>query len=91
MFMVPTMIYRLLDHAALDSFDTSSLETLTYGAAPMTANRLGMGLDGFGSVFLQFYGQTEVPNLITTFGKEDHRYMVDAGLDERLESAGRPT
>lgn len=89
-FMVPTMIYRLLDHAALDSYDTSTLETLVYGAAPMTANRLKEGLDKFGAVFLQFYGQTEVPNLITTFGKDEHRHAVDNGLDERLESAGQP-
>lgn len=89
-FMVPTMIYRLLDHAALDSFDTSTLKTLVYGAAPMTANRLEAGLDEFGAVFLQFYGQTEVPNLITTFGKDEHQHAVDAGLNERLESAGQP-
>ncbi|ELY37707.1 class I adenylate-forming enzyme family protein [Natronorubrum tibetense] len=89
-FMVPTMIYRLLDHAELDSFDTSTLETLVYGAAPMTANRLEAGLDEFGPVFLQFYGQTEVPNLITTFGKNEHQQAVNAGQDERLESAGQP-
>jgi fatty-acyl-CoA synthase/long-chain acyl-CoA synthetase len=89
-FMVPTMIYRLLDHADLDSFDTSTLETLVYGAAPMTANRLKEGIEAFGSVFLQFYGQTEVPNLITTFGKQEHKHAIDAGLEERLESAGQP-
>jgi fatty-acyl-CoA synthase len=89
-FMVPTMIYRLLDHADLNSFDTSTLTTLAYGAAPMTANRLEEGLEAFGAVFLQFYGQTEVPNLITTFGKEEHRHAVETGIDERLESAGQP-
>lgn len=89
-FMVPTMIYRLLDRPDLDSFDTSTLETLAYGAAPMTANRLEAGLDAFGAVFLQFYGQTEVPNLITTFGKQEHRHAIEAGIDERLESAGQP-
>lgn len=89
-FMVPTMIYRLLDHAGLGSFDTSTLSTLVYGAAPMTANRLEEGLDEFGPVFLQFYGQTEVPNLITTFGKQEHRRAIEAGIDERLESAGQP-
>lgn len=89
-FMVPTMIYRLLDHADLASFDTSTLETLVYGAAPMTANRLEAGIKAFGPVFLQFYGQTEVPNLITTFGKQEHERAIDAGLDERLESAGQP-
>lgn len=41
-------------------------------------------------MFLQFYGQTEVPNLITTFGKEEHRQAIEAGHDERLSSAGYP-
>ncbi|MXR50384.1 AMP-binding protein [Halovenus sp. WSH3] len=87
-FMVPTMIYRLLDHDALDSTDTSSLSTLVYGAAPMTPARLREGIDAFGPVFLQFYGQTEVPNLITTFGKQEHARAVESGPEERLSSAG---
>lgn len=89
-YLVPTMIYRLLDHPDLESAETSSLESLVYGAAPMTPARLRDGLDEFGPVFLQFYGQTEVPNLITTFGKTEHRQAVETGRDERLSSAGYP-
>jgi fatty-acyl-CoA synthase/long-chain acyl-CoA synthetase len=89
-FMVPTMIYRLLDHPRLESADTSSLESLVYGAAPMTPARLREGLEAFGPVFLQFYGQTEVPNLITTFGKDEHRKAIETGHEERLSSAGYP-
>lgn len=90
-FMVPTMIYRVLDHSGLDSFETSTLETLVYGAAPMTVNRIKEGLNEFGAVFLQFYGQTEVPNLITTFGKQEHEQAVESGDEDRLESAGQPS
>lgn len=89
-FMVPTMIYRVLDHPDRESADTSSLESLVYGAAPMTPARLREGLEAFGPVFLQFYGQTEVPNLITTFGKDEHRRAVEDDRDERLSSAGQP-
>ena len=89
-FMVPTMIYRLLDHPELASRDTGSLHTLVYGAAPMTPARLREGLDAFGPVFLQFYGQTEVPNLITTFGKHEHEHAVTAGFEDRLSAAGQP-
>ncbi|WP_254524491.1 class I adenylate-forming enzyme family protein [Natrinema caseinilyticum] len=89
-FMVPTMIYRVLDRPDLESADTSSLESLVYGAAPMTPARLRDGLEAFGPVFLQFYGQTEVPNLITTFGKDEHRRAVETDRDERLSSAGKP-
>lgn len=89
-FMVPTMIYRVLDAPKLTESDTSSVETLAYGAAPMTPARLREGLDEFGPVFLQFYGQTEVPNLITTFGKREHQTAVVQDRTERLSSAGQP-
>jgi fatty-acyl-CoA synthase len=89
-FMVPTMIYRLLDHPDLTAHDTGSLQTLVYGAAPMTPARLREGLDAFGPVFLQFYGQTEVPNLITTFGKREHERAATRGPEERLSAAGQP-
>lgn len=90
-FLVPTMIYTMLDHPDLADSDTSSLETLVYGAAPMTPPRLREGLDEFGTVFTQFYGQTEVPNLITALGKEEHRIAVEEGKEHRLGSAGQPT
>ncbi|MEF8790348.1 MAG: AMP-binding protein [Haloarculaceae archaeon] len=89
-FMVPTMIYRVLDAPELAETDTSSVETLAYGAAPMTPARLREGLEAFGPVFLQFYGQTEVPNLVTTFGKREHETAVERGRTERLSSAGQP-
>ena len=57
--LVPTMIYALLDHPELDRTDTSSLELLLYGAAPMARTRLREGLERLGPVFSQLYGQTE--------------------------------
>jgi fatty-acyl-CoA synthase/long-chain acyl-CoA synthetase len=90
-FLVPTMIYHLLDHPQLEERDTSSLETLVYGAAPMTPARLREGIDAFGQVFVQFYGQTEVPNLITVLGKEEHRIAIEDDEEHRLSSAGQPT
>jgi fatty-acyl-CoA synthase/long-chain acyl-CoA synthetase len=89
-FMVPTMIYRVLNAPELADYETSSIETLVYGAAPMTPARLREGLNEFGPVFLQFYGQTEVPNLITTFGKREHEQAVQRDRTERLSSAGQP-
>lgn len=89
-FLVPTMIYTVLDHPALDETDTSSLETLVYGAAPMTPARLKEGLEEFGTVFVQFYGQTEVPNLITSLGKAEHRIAIEQEAEHRLSSAGQP-
>lgn len=70
--MVPTMLYRLLDHPAAGSADHRSLCTIVYGAAPINRERIEEGLRKFGKVFLQIYGQTECPNLITTLSKDDH-------------------
>jgi fatty-acyl-CoA synthase/long-chain acyl-CoA synthetase len=89
-FMVPAMIYRLLDNPFLLDYDTDSLETLVYGAAPMTAPRLREGIEAFGPVFLQFYGQTELPNLITTLGKTEHALAIDGDREDWLSSAGQP-
>jgi acyl-CoA synthetase (AMP-forming)/AMP-acid ligase II len=49
-FLPPTLIYMLLDHAALPTTDLSSLQCLWYGAAPMSASRLEEALDRIGPV-----------------------------------------
>ena len=83
-FMVPTMIYRVLDAYEPERHDVSSLRTLVYGAAPITKVRLKEVLDKFGPVLLQLFGQTEVPDFATKLSKADH-------LDERfLGSCGQP-
>ena len=90
LFAVPTMIYRLLDRAAVPRDgaprDLTSLRTLLYGAAPITRDRLVQGLDLLGPVFMQLYGQSEAPNFITRLRREDH----DPARPERLSSCGRP-
>lgn len=69
--MVPTMIYTLLDHPALDAVDLSSLELLLYGASPIASARLQEGLDRIGPVFSQLYGQSECYP-IAVLSREDH-------------------
>jgi fatty-acyl-CoA synthase len=85
--MVPTMIYRLLDRAAEGAWDLSSLRTILYGAAPISPERLAEGLDRFGPVFMQLYGQSEAPNFITRLPREAH----DAANERLLRSCGQPT
>lgn len=86
-WMVPTMIYRVLDHERLSATDVSSLETLVYGGAPIASDRLEEALEAFGQVFIQLYGQSEIPNIGTTLPKHDH--TTEAG--EKLDSCGRAT
>ena len=84
-FLVPTMIYRLLD-AGIDPQRLRSLQTVFYGAAPMDPSRLAQAIGRFGQIFMQLYGQTEAPSCISYLAKSQHR------LDdpESLTSCGVP-
>lgn len=86
-FMVPTMIYRVLDAAAGRALNLSSLNTILYGAAPITRDRLEEGLEVLGPVFMQIYGQSEAPNFITRLRREDH--TSDPAGSHRLTSCGQ--
>jgi fatty-acyl-CoA synthase len=90
-FLPPTLIYMLLDHAALDTTDTASLQCLWYGAAPMSASRLEEALARLGPVMGQLFGQSEAPMMISTLAPAEH-FRADGSLaTERLSCAGRPT
>jgi len=82
---VPTMIYVLLDHPALDRTDLSSLELLLYGASAMSPSRLVEGIERIGPVFSQLYGQTECYP-VSVLRKADH----DPKVPELLLSCGFP-
>lgn len=85
-FLVPTMIYALLDHPRARATNYSRLHSLFYGAAPMAPARIREALELFGPVLVQGYGQTESPNTILTLTRADH-LAEDPG---RLASAGKP-
>jgi fatty-acyl-CoA synthase len=84
-FLVPTMIYVLLDHPGLAEADLSSLQTIIYGASPMSPARLIEGMRKFGPVFMQLYAQSEAPNCLTVLRKIDHDPV---NHPERLASCG---
>jgi len=84
-FLVPTMIYVLLSEEGLGKADLPSLETVVYGASPMSPVRMLEALERFGPIFLQVFGQTECPNLITALLKHDH----DPARPEILASCGQ--
>ncbi|WP_197536943.1 AMP-binding protein [Ilumatobacter coccineus] len=86
-FMVPTMIYRVLDAVEGRTLDLGSLRTILYGAAPITVDRLRQGLEIFGPVFMQLYAQSEAPNFITRLRREDH--STDPDVVHRLSSCGQ--
>jgi acyl-CoA synthetase (AMP-forming)/AMP-acid ligase II len=86
-FLVPTMLHRVLDHPDFDSFDLSSLELVSYGAAPASVELVTRALAAFPKAqFSNVFGQTETLGSITALGPDDHR----AGAAHRLASVGRP-
>ena len=66
------MLYALLDHGGLDRFDLSSLETVVYGASPMSPSRIDEAQQAFGPTLLQGYGQTECVGMATSLLPSEH-------------------
>jgi len=85
--LVPVMIYMLLDSPRASTADLSSLETLFYGASPMSPARLKEGIEKWGHIFYQFYGQSEAPMALVSMSKKDH----DLSKPGRLSACGRPS
>ena len=90
-FLPPTLIYMLLGHDRLDATDTSSLQCLWYGAAPMSAARLAEAIERLGPVLGQLFGQSEAPMMISTLAPAEHIAPDGSLARERFASAGRPT
>ena len=84
--IVPVMLYALQGHPRYDTADMSSMETIFYGASPMSPAKLAQAIEDWGPIFFQFYGQTEAPMVITHLKKAEH----DLGHFDRLSSCGRP-
>jgi len=87
-FVVPSMLALLLRHPNFDTADLSSLEMLTYGAAPMPAAVLREAVDRFprNVSFSGAYGQTETNSTVAVLGPDDHRME---GTPEEIEAKRR--
>jgi fatty-acyl-CoA synthase len=88
-FLVPTLLYRLLDLEEARNHDLSSLETVFYGAAPMSPEKLKLLRARFGGIFMQAYAATESPVAVGILDKADHEFGPNDDT-KRLSSAGRP-
>jgi len=93
--MVPTMLKMLMDHADFVKRDLSSLEVITYGAAPMPLEVIRRAIRSFpDTYFINAFGQTETAATITMLPPEDHIMEGDEQQLERklkrLTSIGKP-
>ncbi len=94
--MVPTMLKMLLDHEDFSQYDLSSLEVITYGAAPMPVEVIKEAIQKLpGTRFINAFGQTETASTITMLPPEAHD--ITGGSPEemeiklkRLSSIGKP-
>lgn len=83
---VPTMLQALLEINRQADYNLSSLEFITYGAAPMPEKLLTEAMHQMPSVnFVQSYGMTETSPIATMLGAAEHRNPKA----DRLRSAGR--
>jgi fatty-acyl-CoA synthase len=83
---VPAMLYALQGHARYETADMSSMETIFYGASPMSPAKLAQAIEHWGPIFFQYYGQTEAPMVLAHLKKGEH----DLTKPQRLASCGRP-
>ena len=88
------MLKRLMDHDDLAKTDLSTLQLITYGAAPMPYEVVRRACDIFppkGIGLMNAYGQTESTSTLTYLGPDDHDLSVDTDVREgRLRSVGKP-
>ena len=89
LFLVPTMLFRMLEVPNADRYDLSSLWRVGYGAAPMPIDRLKRAIAIFGSTLFQGYGLTESTANIVILKPEMHDLNASAQDLERLKSCGR--
>jgi acyl-CoA synthetase (AMP-forming)/AMP-acid ligase II len=89
-FVVPTILYRLLEAPEFATEKLPSLQILTYGGAPAPAALIIRALADFpDSVgFVNSYGLTESGATVSYLDPDDHR-RVAAGEHHLLASVGR--
>lgn len=85
--LVPIMLYMLLDSPRAATTDISSMQSIFYGASPMSPARLREGIEKWGHIFFQFFGQSEAPMTLVCMKKAEH----DLSKPERLSACGRPS
>ena len=93
--LVPTMLKHLMEHPNFSDYDLSSLDVITYGAAPMPLAVIREAIARFpGARFINAFGQTETASTITMLPPDDH--VLEGSPEEietklkRLTSIGKP-
>lgn len=83
-FVVPTMLYNILDHPDFARTDTSRVRMIIYGAAPMTEARRREAVAAFGEVFTHAYGLTECTAMATMLPPAEHAALGGGSIGRGL-------
>ena len=84
-YLVPPMLYDVLDHPSFPANGFPSLARVHYSGAPINPVRLQEAIHRLGPVMRQTYAMTEVPG-ITVMEPGEH----DESIPGRLSACGRP-
>ncbi|MEV7935164.1 MULTISPECIES: AMP-binding protein [unclassified Kitasatospora] len=85
LWVLPPLLYQLLDHPAIGRTDLSSLRQITYGGCAASPTRIREALKVFGPVLVGVYGMSEA-QLISFLTPEGHDRIAQGGQ----VSVGRP-
>ncbi|TSD56707.1 long-chain-fatty-acid--CoA ligase [Variovorax sp. KBS0712] len=89
MFLVPTMIKRVIEHPRFAEFDLSSLQMLLYGAAPIDVALLEQAMAALPvTSFSQAYGMTELSPTVAVL--MPHFHLPGPDRNRLLRAAGTP-
>lgn len=72
LWLLPPLLYELLDHPRLSRTDVATVRRIVYGGTPVAAGRLVQAQEAFGPVLHGSYGQTEA-GCITELLPHEHR------------------
>lgn len=90
--IVPTHLVTMLALPNIDQYDLKSLRRIWYAASPMPTELLRRGMERFGPIFMQGYGQSESGPEITFFSKKSHQVLdKPKEVQKRLASCGQPS
>jgi acyl-CoA synthetase (AMP-forming)/AMP-acid ligase II len=88
-FLVPTMITRLLDDPRVLQGSYDSVRSVIYGASPMSPALLRRAMNVFRCDFINAFGAATEGGLQSSLSPADHRRAA-AGAEHLLGSIGKP-
>jgi long-chain acyl-CoA synthetase len=91
LILVSVMLQALVASPACASARLTSLQTISYGAAPISISTLNQALELMDCRIMQPYGLTETTGVVSLLDNADHRrFANDPTQQHRLASCGKP-